>query len=120
MSLGRTLLRYSSPEHEVLSFASNQEVKVFSKEAGTVTGLWGAEIDGRRGYIPKHLVREYKILNKPNILVDTKPKELQVPKSPENEVKPDKSFEPYEIIDGTRLYLDPIEKVESLDIQGKT
>lgn len=119
ISLAKTLLRYSSPEPEGLSFAPNQEVKIFSKEAGSVTSLWGAEINGKRGYIPKHLVREYKILKKPTKLVATRLfEEPQVPNTSFNDVKPDKPIEPYEIIDGTKFYINPTEE-EEIDSQGK-
>lgn len=115
VSLAKTLLRYSSPEPEGLSFAPNQEVKIFSKEAGSTATLWGAEINGKRGYIPKNLVREYRILNKPTKLVATKV--VEEPQVPNTSVKPDKPLEPYEIIDGTKLYMNLPEEQD--DSQGK-
>lgn len=118
VSKAKTLLRFSTPEAGVLSFAANQDIKIFSKEAGSVTSLWGAEINGKRGYVPKHLVREYKILNKPTKLVNTKvAEEPQVPKT-SDDVKPDKPLEPFEIIDGTKLYLNPSDEVKSIDTTG--
>lgn len=81
--------------------------------------LWGAEIKGKRGYIPKRLVREYKILNKPKKLVDTKPLQiLQVPTISEDSVQPDKTQKAYEIIDGTKVYYSP-ENNEKSNTQGK-
>lgn len=119
VSLAKTLLRYSSPEPEGLSFAPNQEVVIFSKEAGSETNLWGAEINGKRGYVPKNLVREYRILKKPTKLVATRLiKEPQVPNTSINDVKPDKPLEPYDIIDGTKFYISPLD--EKIDSQGKT
>lgn len=108
MSLARTLLRYSSPDPRILSFAPNTEVTIYSKEAGSETSLWGAVIKGKRGYIPKRLVREHKVYKKPTILVDTelKPKP-QVPKeTASNDIDPD-NVRPYEIVEGTTVYLNP-------------
>lgn len=117
VSLAKTTLRYASPDHRVLSFSHNEQVKIYSKEAGSVQNLWGAEIKGKRGYIPKNFVKEYKMLNKPTKVVDTKSiQEPQVPKMPENEVKPHKPLEQFEIIEGTKLYLNPADKMEN---QGK-
>ncbi|XP_046737936.1 transport and Golgi organization protein 1-like, partial [Diprion similis] len=62
VSLARTLLRYNSIEPLMLSFPANVEVRIYSKEAGSRRDVWGAEIHGKRGYLPKHMVREQKIL----------------------------------------------------------
>lgn len=73
---------------------------VFSKSAGSREDLWGVEINGVRGYVPKRFVREDKILkrnldfivdvnvkldasdvksNIPETIVETKTEELQAP-----------------------------------------
>ncbi|XP_046415081.1 transport and Golgi organization protein 1 isoform X2 [Neodiprion fabricii] len=62
VSLARTLLRYNGIEPLMLSFPPNVEVRIYSKEAGSRLDLWGAEVHGKRGYLPKHMVREQKIL----------------------------------------------------------
>lgn len=57
-------------------------------------------------------------MNKPKILVATRViEEPQVPNTSVNDVKPDKPLEPYEIIDGTKFYVDPSEGQG--DSQGK-
>ncbi|KAJ8968540.1 hypothetical protein NQ317_002622 [Molorchus minor] len=110
-SLAKTLLRYSSPDSRILSFAPNQEVKVFSKEAGSMTNLWGVEINGKKGYVPKHLLREYKIIKKPTLLVDTESKS-QVPTNHENKVlEPNKVKNEFEVVDGTTIYLNPQDSI---------
>ncbi|PSN55060.1 hypothetical protein C0J52_04113 [Blattella germanica] len=64
VSLAKTLIRYFSDDQHVLSFGQNIDVRIYSKSAGSNPNLWGAEINGKRGYIPKGLVREYRILKK--------------------------------------------------------
>ncbi|XP_056640790.1 transport and Golgi organization protein 1 isoform X2 [Diorhabda sublineata] len=111
ISLGKTLLRYNSPEHSILSFKVNEIVKIFSKEAGSRLDLWGVEINGNRGYIPKNMVREYKVLAKPNKIVDTElleKSEEPVEKLLGEKVDPDKVKQPYEVVDGTTIPIDSI------------
>lgn len=111
ISLAKTLLRYSAPEHSILSFKINENVKIFSKEAGSRLDLWGVEINGKRGYVPKHLVREYKVLTKPTKIVDTelsKKTEVPVEKLPEEKVDPDKVKHIFEVVDGTTIPFDSI------------
>uniref|UniRef100_A0A6P7FA13 Transport and Golgi organization protein 1-like n=1 Tax=Diabrotica virgifera virgifera TaxID=50390 RepID=A0A6P7FA13_DIAVI len=109
ISLAKTLLAYNRAEQYMLSFRPNTNIKVFSKEAGSRTDLWGVEINGERGYIPKSLVREYKILGKPTVVVETEIS--QKPSVPQDtlkeEVNPDKVKEPFEVVDGTTILLDP-------------
>nr|CAI5847887.1 unnamed protein product [Callosobruchus analis] len=104
VSLAKTLIRYSSPDPRILSFLPNVDVKIFSKEAGTRTDLWGAEINGKRGYVPKIYIRESKVLKTPTILVDTELKHSSEVPSVKHIVQPDNVKEPYEVIDGTTLY----------------
>ncbi|XP_072388354.1 uncharacterized protein Tango1 [Diabrotica undecimpunctata] len=109
ISLAKTLLGYNRPEKYMLSFRPNTNIKVFSKEAGSRPDLWGVEINGERGYIPQSYVREYKILAKPTVVVETeisqKPSEPQ--DTLEEEVNPDKVKESFEVVDGTTILLDP-------------
>ncbi|KAJ8918870.1 hypothetical protein NQ315_011162 [Exocentrus adspersus] len=113
VSLAKTLLRYSSPDPRILSFAPNVEVTIYSKEAGSETNLWGASINGKRGYVPKHLVRESKIYKKPTLLVDTELKQKPVvPKGADkNSIDPHNVKEPFEVIDGTTIFLNPQDSV---------
>ena len=108
ISLAKTLLRYSSPDSRILSFGPNVDITIYSKSAGSREDLWGGEINGKRGYIPKHMVREVKLLQKPTILVDTEFTNDTDTKVP-SQVEPDKVQEPYEVVDGTTIYLNPQE-----------
>lgn len=100
--------RYFSPDKYRLSFGPNEDVVIFSKSAGSDENLWGAEINGKRGYIPKNLVREIKKIKQPSILVDTELSNAlnnqQVP-SKEDIVNPSKVKENFEVIDGTTVYM---------------
>ncbi|XP_076665607.1 LOW QUALITY PROTEIN: transport and golgi organization 1 [Andrena cerasifolii] len=64
VSLARTSIRYNPNEPGILPFDVNVKVKVYSKEAGNRTDLWGVEINGKRGYAPKKFLKEYRILHK--------------------------------------------------------
>ncbi|XP_033351392.1 transport and Golgi organization protein 1 isoform X6 [Bombus vosnesenskii] len=64
VSLARTTIRYTPNEAGLLSCNINEKVTVYSKEAGKRSDLWGVEINGRHGYIPKTFLKEYKILHK--------------------------------------------------------
>nr|XP_033199916.1 transport and Golgi organization protein 1 isoform X4 [Bombus vancouverensis nearcticus] len=64
VSLARTTIRYTPNEAGLLSCNINEKVTVYSKEAGKRNDLWGVEINGRHGYIPKTFLKEYKILHK--------------------------------------------------------
>lgn len=46
----------------MLSFQPNKPVNVFSKSAGSNPDVWGVEISGRRGYVPKKLLIEQKVI----------------------------------------------------------
>uniref|UniRef100_A0A1L8DUW7 Putative transport and golgi organization protein 1 n=2 Tax=Nyssomyia neivai TaxID=330878 RepID=A0A1L8DUW7_9DIPT len=62
ISLGITQVNYNSVDKYVLGFRANVHVKIFSKSAGSEQNYWGAEIQGRRGYVPKNLIREMRVL----------------------------------------------------------
>nr|XP_045582084.1 transport and Golgi organization protein 1-like isoform X1 [Procambarus clarkii] len=64
VSKGITVLNYNSNDEKILSFANGVEVTVYSKEAGSREDLWGVEIKGKRGYVPKQYVRENKLFIK--------------------------------------------------------
>ncbi|KAG5867825.1 hypothetical protein JTB14_028230 [Gonioctena quinquepunctata] len=101
ISLARTLLNYNSPDPRILSFSANEEVKIFSKGAGSLPNLWGAEIKGKRGYVPAMHIREKRVLGKPTLIVDT---ELGQPVESPKEVTPDKVKDAFEVVDGTTIY----------------
>uniref|UniRef100_A0A0P6DBE0 Transport and Golgi organization protein n=1 Tax=Daphnia magna TaxID=35525 RepID=A0A0P6DBE0_9CRUS len=72
LSSGIASVNYKSIEPMVLSFNAGDEVIIYSKEAGQNKELWGAEVRGKRGYIPKRLVREMRIfLRNPSHTVPT-------------------------------------------------
>ncbi|XP_057372528.2 transport and Golgi organization protein 1-like isoform X1 [Daphnia carinata] len=72
VSSGVASVNYKSIEPMVLSFNAGDEVTIYSKEAGQNKELWGAEVRGKRGYIPKRLVREMRIfLRNPSHTVPT-------------------------------------------------
>ncbi|XP_058806290.1 transport and Golgi organization protein 1 isoform X3 [Phymastichus coffea] len=64
ISTGKTTLPYNPTDPDLLSFPGNVEVKVYSKAAGSREDLWGVEINGKRGYVSKKFIREYKIFMK--------------------------------------------------------
>ncbi|XP_025267233.1 transport and Golgi organization protein 1 [Camponotus floridanus] len=64
ISLAKTAIVYISNDREVMSFNAGTEVKVFSKGAGKRTDLWGVEINGKRGFAPRSLLVEYKVLQR--------------------------------------------------------
>ncbi|XP_044271652.1 transport and Golgi organization protein 1-like [Tribolium madens] len=107
ISLAKTLLRYSSPDSRILSFAPNVDITIYSKSAGSREDLWGGEINGKRGYVPKHMVRETKVLQKPTLLVNTEFSNETDSKEVPSQVEPNNVQEPYEVVDGTTIYLNP-------------
>ncbi|KAL0116743.1 hypothetical protein PUN28_009987 [Cardiocondyla obscurior] len=64
ISLAKTIISYTANDREVMSFAINENVKVFSKGAGKRTDLWGVEINGKRGFAPKSFLKETTILKR--------------------------------------------------------
>nr|XP_023012756.1 transport and Golgi organization protein 1-like [Leptinotarsa decemlineata] len=120
ISLAKTLLRYSSPDPKVLSFKSNENIKIFSKEASSKkdsssTILWETEINGKRGYIPSKYVREIKIISKPTFLVDTESKQTV---DPLKEINPDKVKNSFHIVDGTTILKDFTESISQSSIES--
>ncbi|KAL7636065.1 UNVERIFIED_CONTAM: hypothetical protein RMT77_013884 [Armadillidium vulgare] len=88
ISFGRTTQGYNRKEKGVLSFKIDETVQIYSKEAGSNKDLWGAEISGRVGYIPKKFVKEEKVLiksNKLTYLVPTRNKSSNAPEGPKSD-----------------------------------
>ncbi|XP_026477689.1 transport and Golgi organization protein 1-like, partial [Ctenocephalides felis] len=102
VSTGRTLVDYPSGDRDILSFKKNVKVIVFSKSAGSREDLWGVEINGVRGYVPKRFVREDKILKRNldfivdvNVKLDASDVKSNIPETiPTN----------YEVIGQTTIY----------------
>ncbi|GJQ84031.1 Tango1 [Trypoxylus dichotomus] len=115
ISHAKTILKYLSGDHGVLSFDQNVDVVVYSKSAGSNMDLWGVEIKGVRGYAPKGYIRETRVLTKElQFLVDTEKVDQQVPSNESNSddqtIKANKVPE-FTVIDGTTIYTDPIEEI---------
>ncbi|XP_076250516.1 transport and golgi organization 1 [Rhynchophorus ferrugineus] len=110
ISHGKTLIKYNGIEKYMLSFSPNEDVKVFSLEAGSNLELIGVEINGKRGYMNKRNLRETRRLKQPKRLVDTEivKDKLEVPsKNIVTEINADPTQKSFEIIDGTRIPLEP-------------
>ncbi|XP_065332144.1 transport and Golgi organization protein 1 isoform X1 [Cloeon dipterum] len=91
VSIARSVLSYNSDDARILSFKPSDKIVIYSKSAGSKPDLWGAEINGKRGYVPKDLIREQKILNSNlKFTVPTEQVAQEAEKNPENEatVKP--------------------------------
>lgn len=124
---GKTLINYPSPEEHILSFPTNAKTLIYSKSAGSNKDLWGVEISGKRGYVPKIHIQETKVLMKNlKYTVDTELGESVTPKVPsiqsgfteKNEILPNTVQQPYEIVDGTPIYLTPEEIAETQQVKG--
>lgn len=60
----------------MVAFKINSPIRIKSKSAGKDPSLWGVEVNGREGYVPKEYIRETKIFIKERELkfeVDVKP-----------------------------------------------
>ncbi|XP_050304419.1 transport and Golgi organization protein 1 isoform X5 [Anthonomus grandis grandis] len=109
---GVTLIKYRSPEANVLSFSRNQDVIIYSYGAGNRPNLIGVEIGGKRGYVNKDHIRELDLFKKPTEILDTeivKKPEVTI-ESLQDEIKVAPTQEAYEIVDGTKI---PIHLVSS-------
>ncbi|KZC04599.1 Transport and Golgi organization protein 1 [Dufourea novaeangliae] len=89
ISLARTKINYSPNEEGLLGFKINTEVKVYSKEAGSRTDLWGVEIDGKHGYVSQSFLKEYKIFRK-NLQHEVPIKPLPSSNKPAGKLQPKK------------------------------
>lgn len=111
ISKARTINGYPARHKGELSFKINQDVTIYSKPAENSTSssdLWGAEINGKRGYVPSTFIRESSILHIPKYLVDVESvTEAKVPstnESADNKISADSVQQPYEVIDGTTIF----------------
>ncbi|XP_020279324.1 transport and Golgi organization protein 1 isoform X2 [Pseudomyrmex gracilis] len=144
ISMARTILSYRPIDPELMAFGLNVDVKVFSKGAGKRTDLWGVEISGKRGFVPKTFLKEYKVLQhklsyevpvykftgEVNKVQTTTLDSIEKPHPPLKDealnnketssiksvdengdqeskaINPDSTLSPYEVIDGTTVYMD--------------
>ncbi|XP_055917074.1 transport and Golgi organization protein 1 [Eupeodes corollae] len=84
ISLAKTIKNYSPDQDGVLAFKVGSEVKVKSKSSNS--DLWGVEIDGKDGYVPKMFVLESKLYHKLEILKPGVPK-IKPPQKPSKKLK---------------------------------
>merc|ERR1719295_812533 len=59
-----TMLNYRANSNSMLSFKSNQEVRIISKPKDGSSDLWGVEINGKRGFVNRRHLREMRVLVK--------------------------------------------------------
>ncbi|KAJ8721428.1 hypothetical protein PYW07_002203 [Mythimna separata] len=97
ISKAKTLLSYTSPDPDLLSFRGNADAIVYMKSAGTNSDLWFVNIGGKTGFVNNRFLRENKILEKNLEIVP-----FEAPK--ESNVKPDKVQHPHEVFEGTTIY----------------
>ncbi|CAG9760629.1 unnamed protein product [Ceutorhynchus assimilis] len=127
IALGKTLLRYPSPEADILSFGPNEDVEIFSYGAGNREELIGVKLNGKRGYINKAHVKETKLIKRPKLEVSTKldQESAGVPEDVSlSDIQANPTQEPFEIVDGTRIPLDlsteaPVQETLSLNIDNE-
>lgn len=105
------MLRHRSGNKGILSFENNQRVLIYSKPVNSSDEPWGVEINGVRGFVPPMFVRELRMINKPETMVDVEPtNEETVPSTnkkiepTESKVSADSVQKPYEVIDGTTIF----------------
>ncbi|CAB3375504.1 Hypothetical predicted protein [Cloeon dipterum] len=134
VSIARSVLSYNSDDARILSFKPSDKIVIYSKSAGSKPDLWGAEINGKRGYVPKDLIREQKILNSNlKFTVPTEQVAQEAEKNPENEASvkpflptpvPDTQQELNEndpnviVVDGTTIYVSEDSDIEKTITTG--
>lgn len=95
ISRAKTLLSYNSPDDDLISFRANSEAMIYMKSAGTHADLWFAVINGKKGFISSKFLRESKVIQKPEEIV-------QLPQNPK--LQPNKVQQAHEVVDGTTIY----------------
>merc|ERR1719495_1747709 len=69
-----TMLNYRANSNSMLSFKSNQEVRIISKPKDGSSDLWGVEINGKRGFVNRRHLREMRVIIKePNFIPGQQP-----------------------------------------------
>lgn len=64
ISLARTTIHFNPAHPKMISFKGNLPCRVMSKSIGENSDLWEIEVQGRRGFAPKKMLMEQKILIK--------------------------------------------------------
>lgn len=62
--MGKTTCTYNAGDKDMVSFRGNTACRVLSKSVGEDSNLWEIEVQGRRGYAPKNMIMEQKIIIK--------------------------------------------------------
>lgn len=111
ISIAVSTIQYYAGDPHMLSFKPRTQIRIFSKSAGSNMNVWGGEINGKRGYVPLHMIRETKVFtDKLEYVVST---ELKTPPSktiemsdvPKVEIpEPNEVLQPHAVIDGTTVY----------------
>ena len=72
ISLAHAVTKYTSDDPDILSFEHGQTIRIYSKSAGNRMDLWGCEVNGKRGYVPFKMLREFHIYeHAPNFVLPT-------------------------------------------------
>ncbi|XP_043197413.1 fas-binding factor 1 homolog isoform X2 [Amphibalanus amphitrite] len=95
VSRGMVLMRYTASEPGMLSVKPNDKVVVYSYPAGDNPSLYGVEVNGRRGYVPKNFIRELKMERRPKRLVEVEPVRQGRSKDARRSKGPAEPFYPY-------------------------
>lgn len=78
ISMGKTTCNYNAGSKDMVSFRGNTVCRVMSKSVGENSDLWEIEVQGRRGYAPKSMIMEQKILIKAADLIHVTEKTSKV------------------------------------------
>ena len=63
ISIARALTDHNPDDPYHLPFRKGDTIRVISKSAGQKPDLWGGEVNGRSGYFPAHLVKDFQVYN---------------------------------------------------------
>lgn len=64
ISVGRGTITYRAGQKGMVSFQINAAIRIKSKSAGSDMSLWGVEVNGREGFVPKQYIKETKVFIK--------------------------------------------------------
>lgn len=62
--MAQTMVNYNAGDKDMVSFRGNTPCRVMSKSAGENADVWEIEVQGRRGYAPRTMIQEQKIMIK--------------------------------------------------------
>ncbi|KAK7790043.1 hypothetical protein R5R35_008249 [Gryllus longicercus] len=111
ISHGSALVTYVPSEGGKLFVKKGDKVTIYSKEAGNDTSLWGVEVGGKRGYMPKSMIKEEKVFHKTQtFIVPTEPGSDAEADSLDNNVQEGSAADvpiisdSFSVVDGTTIY----------------